>query len=73
MKQTTLDTIKLIVDEINEIQPTKFMLGYRNGYIYFEDSITHCTYFNDAITKKELLCALRAFKTGLLWDQTIKL
>ena len=68
-KQTVLDEIKLNMAEINEIQPVKFMLGYRNGFVYFEDSYTHETYFNGAQSKRELLTALRAFKTGLLWSK----
>jgi len=67
--QTVLDEIKLNVKEINEIQPTQFMLGYRNGFVYFEDSYTHETYLNSAATKRELLTALRAFKMGLLWSK----
>lgn len=43
----------------------KYKLEPRNSFIYFEEVATHKTLFDYALTKSELLCALKGFFEGL--------
>ncbi len=71
MERITAKKLEELTDSVNELLGKEtFLLGRRNGYIYFDYvDYRREALFNSATTNKELYMCIQAFKEGLMFKQ----
>lgn len=69
MERITRKKLQMLTDSVNEILGQKtFVLGFRNGFIYFDYSDNRKDpMFNNATNNKELYLSIYAFREGLIF------